>query len=46
VVAEGVESAEQAAELLQLGCTIAQGFRYAEPTFEPALLLGQDALTA
>jgi EAL domain-containing protein (putative c-di-GMP-specific phosphodiesterase class I) len=46
VVAEGVESAEQAAELRGLGCTIAQGFRYAEPTFEPALLLGQGALTA
>ncbi|MFL5840471.1 MAG: putative bifunctional diguanylate cyclase/phosphodiesterase [Thermoleophilaceae bacterium] len=46
VIAEGVESAEQAAELLELGCTIAQGFRYAEPTFEPARLLGHDALTA
>jgi EAL domain-containing protein (putative c-di-GMP-specific phosphodiesterase class I) len=46
VIAEGVESAEQATELLELGCTIAQGFLYAQPTFEPALLLGRDALTA
>ena len=36
VIAEGVETAVQAQELMALGCKIAQGFRYAEPTFEPA----------
>jgi diguanylate cyclase (GGDEF)-like protein len=41
VIAEGVETAEQAAELTALGCMVAQGFRYAEPSFEPAAMLGQ-----
>jgi diguanylate cyclase (GGDEF)-like protein len=40
VIAEGVETALQAAELVALGCTVAQGFRYAEPTYEPASTLG------
>jgi len=40
VIAEGVETALQAAELVALGCTVAQGFRYAEPTYEPATTLG------
>jgi EAL domain-containing protein (putative c-di-GMP-specific phosphodiesterase class I) len=39
VVAEGVETAAQAAELEALGCTVAQGFRYAEPTCDPAATL-------
>ena len=41
MIAEGVETAEQAAELMALGGTVAQGFRYAEPSFEPAAILGQ-----
>ncbi|HTZ00400.1 MAG TPA: EAL domain-containing protein, partial [Rhodocyclaceae bacterium] len=31
VVAEGIESAPQAARLLALGCTIGQGYHYARP---------------
>lgn len=31
VVAEGVESAQQAAHLLELGCGLAQGYLYAKP---------------
>ncbi|HRE15758.1 MAG TPA: EAL domain-containing protein, partial [Rhodocyclaceae bacterium] len=31
VIAEGVESAEQAALLMQEGCTLAQGFHYSRP---------------
>ncbi|MEV6633245.1 bifunctional diguanylate cyclase/phosphodiesterase [Actinoplanes sp. NPDC051470] len=31
-IAEGIETDEQAAELLALGCTTGQGFRYARPT--------------
>jgi len=31
VVAEGVESAEQAAQLVEMGCPRAQGFHYARP---------------
>jgi sensor c-di-GMP phosphodiesterase-like protein len=31
VVAEGVETAEQAAELLRLGCGQAQGWHYGHP---------------
>src|SRR4051794_35839191 len=41
VIAEGVETAEQAAELTALGCVVAQGFRYAEPSFEPAAMVAQ-----
>ena len=41
VIAEGVETAQQAAELLSLGCTMAQGFHYAMPSFEP-----RDALSS
>jgi diguanylate cyclase (GGDEF)-like protein len=39
VIAEGVETDLQAAELLELGCGIAQGFHYAEPSFDPAAVL-------
>ncbi len=31
VVAEGIEADEQAAVLLELGCTIGQGYRYGRP---------------
>ena len=31
VVAEGVESAEQVAELRKLGCDLAQGYHFAKP---------------
>jgi len=31
VVAEGVETAEQEARLIQLGCDLVQGFRYSQP---------------
>jgi diguanylate cyclase (GGDEF)-like protein len=40
VVAEGVETARQVSELLELGCDVAQGYRFARPTFDPAALLG------
>jgi diguanylate cyclase (GGDEF)-like protein len=46
VIAEGVESDAQADELIQLGCSVAQGFRYAQPTFEPASLLAGNAVLA
>jgi EAL domain-containing protein (putative c-di-GMP-specific phosphodiesterase class I) len=39
VVAEGVETAAQLAELLALGCDYAQGFRFGRPV--PAEGLGQ-----
>jgi diguanylate cyclase (GGDEF)-like protein len=39
VIAEGVETDEQAAELAKLGCPIVQGFRFAEPSSEPELVL-------
>jgi diguanylate cyclase (GGDEF)-like protein len=39
VIAEGVETPEQAAELVALGCGIAQGYRYAEPSFTPEAAL-------
>ena len=38
VVAEGVESSEQAGALAELGCPYAQGFLYAHPMEESALL--------
>jgi diguanylate cyclase len=34
-VAEGIETAEQAAELIRLGCTIGQGYLYARPVPAP-----------
>ena len=44
VVAEGVETAEQSARLLQLGCTLQQGFLFSRPMpageFEAALARG------
>jgi diguanylate cyclase (GGDEF)-like protein len=46
VIGEGVETAEQAEVLLGLGCRLAQGFRYARPTFEPAELLDGATLAA
>jgi predicted signal transduction protein with EAL and GGDEF domain len=39
VIAEGVETAEQAARLKALGCDIAQGFHFAQP-MAPELLTG------
>jgi diguanylate cyclase (GGDEF)-like protein len=41
VIAEGVETAEQAAQLTALGCMVAQGFRFGEPGYEPAAMLGR-----
>ncbi|BDI05948.1 putative bifunctional diguanylate cyclase/phosphodiesterase [Sphaerotilus microaerophilus] len=38
VVAEGVETEQQAAILCELGCTVHQGYLYARPLPEPALL--------
>lgn len=38
VIAEGVEHADQEAFLLQHGCLLAQGYRYARPVPEPELL--------
>lgn|GEM_PF-662445 len=38
VVAEGVETAEQAAELVRLGCPYAQGFFFARPQPESELM--------
>jgi diguanylate cyclase (GGDEF)-like protein len=46
VIAEGVETPLQAAELVKLGCVTAQGFLYAEPTFEPEQLLRRAAVPA
>ena len=43
-VAEGVESAEQAARLRQLGCDRAQGYHFARPL--PLALLLERALSA
>lgn len=37
VVAEGVETAEQAAVLVSMGCTIAQGYYFARPMAAPQL---------
>ena len=38
VVAEGVETDEQAAVLQQMGCRLAQGYRYARPTLRLAAI--------
>ena len=46
VIAEGVETDEQALELRALGCSIAQGFRYAEPTFWPENALAAQSRAA
>jgi diguanylate cyclase (GGDEF)-like protein/PAS domain S-box-containing protein len=37
VVAEGIEHAEQCATLLELGCTLGQGFHFARPMDAPAV---------
>ena len=37
-IAEGVETADQAAALLALGCGIGQGFLFATPAPAPAVL--------
>ena len=39
VVAEGIETAEQAALITRAGCTMAQGFRYGRPATLPKLSL-------
>ena len=39
VVAEGVETPEQAAELARLGCPFAQGYLFSRPVSEDALRL-------
>jgi EAL domain-containing protein (putative c-di-GMP-specific phosphodiesterase class I) len=46
VIAEGVESERQAAELVALGCPVAQGFLYAAPTYAPATILSEPAAAA
>jgi sensor c-di-GMP phosphodiesterase-like protein len=38
-VAEGVETAEQAAELHRLGYQLAQGYHFGRPVAEPAVLI-------
>ncbi|WP_417362612.1 EAL domain-containing protein [Gallaecimonas pentaromativorans] len=38
IVAEGIETEEQSSMLLQLGCTLGQGYYYARPMPLPALL--------
>jgi EAL domain-containing protein (putative c-di-GMP-specific phosphodiesterase class I) len=38
-LAEGIETAEQAAELVRLGCTSGQGYYFGRPT--PAADLGE-----
>jgi diguanylate cyclase (GGDEF)-like protein/PAS domain S-box-containing protein len=42
VIAEGVETAEQEALLLRLGCDEAQGYRYGRPTSAEALVESYD----
>jgi predicted signal transduction protein with EAL and GGDEF domain len=37
VIAEGVESVDQAEQLKEIGCELAQGYHYAEPLPAPAL---------
>ncbi len=37
VIAEGVETAEQEAALMQLGCDAAQGYRYGRPMTEKSV---------
>jgi diguanylate cyclase (GGDEF)-like protein len=46
VIAEGVETADQATELMALGCGVAQGFRYAEPTYDPGALVAWRRLSS
>jgi EAL domain-containing protein (putative c-di-GMP-specific phosphodiesterase class I) len=46
VIAEGVETADQATELMALGCEVAQGFRYAEPTYDPGALVARRRLSS
>lgn len=37
VIAEGIETAEQADELLRMGCRFGQGYRFARPLSREAL---------
>jgi EAL domain-containing protein (putative c-di-GMP-specific phosphodiesterase class I) len=46
VIAEGVETAEQAAFLLRHGCNLAQGYFYGRPQLAPALLERWRAIAA
>jgi diguanylate cyclase (GGDEF)-like protein len=44
VIVEGIETAEQAEIVVQLGCLVAQGFYFARPQSGQAFVVGHDAL--
>jgi EAL domain-containing protein (putative c-di-GMP-specific phosphodiesterase class I) len=46
IVAEGVETGEQVAELRRLGCPLAQGFLFSEPLAPAALGAWSQSLTS